>query len=239
MSQRDKDRVITNIIENLIKPEPVPPSPLLDQRSTTQAKWFYGVVIVAGALALFLITTAASHIGKEDDIGQFARVVLGIGVVSLIVVIALIFRIVTHEQVIANEQLNATEYARQIHLLRAHQITELVDKVSAVEVQRYATEGAFNSQDLLNAQQREQRDWQSSESDKDRSLTRDTLEMQIEGDIRKIEKQIEAEFPSASKQNQHDRERLDGHIGQLKVIKGITNKTVRKQAYDTFTRGKN
>jgi hypothetical protein len=241
MSQRQQDRAVLDIIENLLKPEPIPKVSPRQRARYLHNNYVWLVILgmfATGCYFHYMVHYKIWWLVSTFGTGWAVPTIKG-GVVLILAAAVLAFYKFRIDYLTRWEIHHDVGYAKDMYTLRATQRAELLQHLSSQDIARAAASGQFGAQDLENMWRKMEMDNTNSQAEKDRDLTRDTLEMQVEGDIRKLERELQSTHPSASQRSQDDRELLQSYIDRLHTIKGIKNKTVRKQAYDQFIRGKN
>jgi hypothetical protein len=237
MSQRQQDRAVLDIIENLLKPEQ-PEMLVNEDGSDWMTKWWastlFMLIVIAGIALLSWEVTVQEFRGVNED---WQDLVLPIIIITLGLI--LVHQGVQRGSSLAKRRVDHANFLYSQIAIRNQQRSELLQHLTSADVARAMANSQYSAADLEYSLRHREMDNANQEAEKDRDLTRDTLDMQIMGDLRKLERELQSTHPSAQQRSQDATILLRSRIDQLKTIKEITDKKVRKQAYDQFIRGQN
>jgi hypothetical protein len=126
-------------------------------------------------------------------------------------------RVRAHEQAMATlqQRFQASESAQQ----RAHEATQ-----------------ARASYDFQSTESSRDRSWKSAESERDRRQAIEVLITRFEGDIKKLQAQMELARPDAYVQMEQEMIVIEGRLKQLQKINEITDDRLRRQMFEQFKR---
>lgn len=214
-SRGETDRVLVDLIRDLLAPEPEPKyeqsafSSLLIDRFVGALLWF---VFLAGLLFVLASVSQvfSGDLETSDDRWRVWWFIMTSSTIAAASGILLAFA-ADHNRRMEHEKISALNHSRQIHQLRTQQRTELLQHISSADVQRAAY--AIGAQERALQRGHElTRDRQAQDS----SLKE--LKTNLSGELKKVKTEIKAANPSASTKAAESFEALKGRERLLTYI---------------------